>query len=357
MSDNISESVETRYDEGWAETKAPKARPNMAKAKAKARKPAKAKTKRAKKERHPWRGLFAKARARRELQESKNRILQTATSTSKPVSVPIGDIVAGPNRRKVDQEAVMTIAASMEELGQLQPVMIRQEKKKARRSLKASTALVVVDGWHRILAAKSLGWDSISAVHFRGDRDAARVYELTQNLQRASNTVAYRAVCLAELVRRILGESQAKELAQPGGRQPGDKGIGKAARVLGYTRDDIRRSTQIASISIKAMTRAEKLGLDDNQAALLQIAKERPEEQVAKAEELGTTKKGAKKPADAASREADEATFAELEAAWENSTECQRAFGDATENARRKFYRLLQGVPLPGKKKKKAERD
>jgi ParB-like chromosome segregation protein Spo0J len=248
----------------------------------------------------------------------------------------------------------------MKKLGQLDPIIVRTAKFKRSGSLKTSTALVLVDGHHRIEAATSLGWATISAVHFRGDKNAARVYELTQNLARATNTTLERARFLAELVRRILGESRAEKLAQPGGRQPGDKGISRTARELGYTRDDIRRCSVIASMSAQAMAKAEKLELDNNESALLKIAKQKnPNEQVAMAGRLGPKKKGAKKgakkdprtPGDAASEKNDEATYAILQAAWDKAPKCQGAFRKATANARRKFIRTLQSIPLPGKKK------
>jgi ParB/RepB/Spo0J family partition protein len=270
---------------------------------------------------------------------------KTAPSSLKPVQLRIKKIRILPNRRKLDNEAVMTITESMRKLGQLQPIMVRKIVE-----LNGETAYLLVDGDHRINAGLALGWEKITAVFFQGDVDDARVYELTQNLQRANNTRLYRAKCLTELVGRILGEARAKELAQPGGPQPGDKGISKTARVLGYTRDDIRRSSAIASISDDAMTEAEEQGLDDNERALLRIAKQKdPDEQVALAQQLGDKKKRPKKRADAADKEDDDETYAALEARWGRVPKFQRAYREATENARRKFIRMLQNIPLPKK--------
>jgi ParB/RepB/Spo0J family partition protein len=258
------------------------------------------------------------------------------------VQIAIKDIVILSNRRKIDREAVFAIAASMEKLGQFEPIIVRKE---TRGVLKPSTTLVLVEGGHRIEAAKSLGRKTISAVYFEGDEDAARVFELTQSLARANNTVLDRAKFLTELVRRVLGESRAKELAQPGGRQPGDKGISKTARALGYPRDDIRRSRVIASMSEKAMAKAEELELDDNESALLKIAKKKPNEQVAVAEQLGAKKKGVKKGSKKPKfNKKDEKSYATLADAWADATEFEEAFREATENARRKFISLLQRI-------------
>jgi ParB-like chromosome segregation protein Spo0J len=153
-----------------------------------------------------------------------------------------------------------------------------------------STGLVDVDGAHRIEAAKLLGMEKIEAVYFEGDEKASRIYELTQNATRAGTTVLDRAKVITGLVREVLGKSRAKELER-GGRQPGDKGVSKTARVLGLPRDDIRRCMVIASMSEKAMAKAVKLDVDNNQAALLKIAQAEPDEQVALAEQLRLPRK------------------------------------------------------------------
>jgi uncharacterized ParB-like nuclease family protein len=113
---------------------------------------------------------------------------QTAPPSSKPIQLRISKIVVRPNRRKLDNEAVMTITESMRKLGQLQPIMVRKIAKP-----NGKTTFVLVDGDHRREAGKALGWEKIAAVFFHGDEDAARVYELTQNLQRADNTRLYPA--------------------------------------------------------------------------------------------------------------------------------------------------------------------
>jgi ParB-like chromosome segregation protein Spo0J len=226
--------------------------------------------------------------------------------------------------------------------GQLEPILVRKEKKKDKRSLKTSTALVLVDGAHRREAALSLGWTEIWAVLFDGDENAARVRELNQNLARAGLRVLDRAKSITELAQRTLGKTKAAELARPGGRQSKDKGISATAREFGYTRDDIRRSMVIATMSPDAMAKAQELGLDDNERALLRIAKpKQPDKQVALAEKLGSKKKRKKqtKP-----DKKDEATYAALLAAWKKAPRCEAAFLDAAEYAQRKFLRMLQSL-------------
>jgi ParB-like chromosome segregation protein Spo0J len=250
--------------------------------------------------------------------------------------VAIKDIVILPNRRKIDREAVFAIAGSAEKPGELEPIIVRKE---TTGVLKPSTELVLVDGQHRIEAAKLLGRKKIEAVYFQGDKDAARLYELTQALARAGITVLDRAKFITEKVQLVLGKSRAKELER-GGQQPGDKGVSKTARELGYLRDDIRRCMVIASMSEKAMAKAVTLDLDNNEAALLKIAKAEPDEQVALAEQLGLPRK--KKQVKLTKK--DKNTYKKLMDAWDDATEWQSAFREATENARRDFIRMLQKI-------------
>jgi hypothetical protein len=94
-------------------------------------------------------------------------------------------------------------------------------------------------------------------------------------------------------------------------------------------------------------TKAENLDLDDNESALLKIAKVKPGEQVAKAKQLGAKKKRGKKESQKPKfNKKDEASYKKLVHAWADATEWQEVFREATENARRKFIRLLQELPL-----------
>jgi ParB-like chromosome segregation protein Spo0J len=262
-----------------------------------------------------------------------------APATTKRVSLRINEIVIKSNRRKIDKAAVLGIAGTMKEIGQQEPIIVRKETMGVH---KKTTALVLVDGGHRVEAAKGLGWKKIEAVYFEGDEEAARVYELTQALTAAGITVLDRAKFLTELVGRVLGESRAKEL-QRGGRQPGDKGISKTARELGYPRDDIRRGMLIASMSETAMAMAVKLGLDDNESALLKIAKAKWNEQVAVAEQEAAKKNGGKKgPNKPKLTKKDQTSFAKLMDVWEDGV--GGAFREATANARQKFVSMLKRV-------------
>lgn len=56
--------------------------------------------------------------------------------------------------------------------------------------------------------------------------------------------------------------------------------------MLGITREELRRARTIAAISIKAKKRVRELGLDDNQRALLEIARRPLDDQALAVEEI-----------------------------------------------------------------------
>ena len=89
------------------------------------------------------------------------------------IEVPLTDIkVTGPRLRQVRPEVVDQIAASMAEIGQLQPVTLTQDKE-------------LVIGEHRTQAARKLGWTSIKARIVNGrSANELRLMEIDENLMR-----------------------------------------------------------------------------------------------------------------------------------------------------------------------------
>lgn len=100
----------------------------------------------------------------------------------------------------------------------------------------------------------------------------ARLWEIAENLHRAELTVQERADHIAEWVR--LTAEKVSQLGTPsGGKQPREQGVRKAAEDLGLAKSDVHRAVKIASITDEAKEAAREAGLDDNQSALLEIAK------------------------------------------------------------------------------------
>ena len=81
-----------------------------------------------------------------------------------------------------------------------------------------------------------------------------------------SKLVAEWAELTGEKVRQV-------DAPLPGGKQPNDQGTRKAARELGLSEPDVRRSKTVASLSPEAQAVAVEEGLDNNRSALLDAAR------------------------------------------------------------------------------------
>jgi ParB/RepB/Spo0J family partition protein len=182
--------------------------------------------------------------------------------------IPVEDVqVISKHHREVDARKVASLAASMAKIGLRTPITVRRIEKDL------DTRIVLGAGLYRLEAAKALGWEYIDAFVMEGTKADARMWQLVENLYRADLTALQRAEHVAELVQAVLQDAEGAQLAPRGGQQPHDRGIKKAAKALGFTRDEVRRSLDIAGISEEAKAKAKGLGLDQNQSALVKIAK------------------------------------------------------------------------------------
>ena len=92
------------------------------------------------------------------------------------MNININEIVINSRKRKLNQDKVKELAESMKLIGQLEPITITKDN-------------VLLAGWHRIEAAKSLGWDEIKAECFDGDEIECELVEIDENLMRNDLTV------------------------------------------------------------------------------------------------------------------------------------------------------------------------
>ena len=72
------------------------------------------------------------------------------------MNIKISDIVINDRKRKLNKDKARQLAESMKLIGQLEPVTITSDN-------------VLLAGWHRVEAAKLLGWDEIKAERFDGN--------------------------------------------------------------------------------------------------------------------------------------------------------------------------------------------
>jgi ParB/RepB/Spo0J family partition protein len=195
------------------------------------------------------------------------------------VRVRIADIAIPEKSRSIRQDTVDDLAASMEQIGLHTPISVCNSKE----------GIQLVAGRHRLEAAKKLGWKRIDAIVMHDDKLDRRIWHNAENLDRAELTALERAEAVTERAKDVA--KKAAQDARPGGRQPHDKGVSKAAKAIGVSRDNIRRSRTIAGISSAAKKAASDAGLTDNEAALLKIAKEpTPDAQVLKVRDLAKLK-------------------------------------------------------------------
>ena len=198
--------------------------------------------------------------------------------------VLVEDVQIIGKQRERDPEKVKTLAASISMVGLRTPITVRRIEKE--RDGVSTTVLALVAGGYRLEAFKSLGLKRLPAFVIEGDKSDARILQLTENLYRAELTALQHAEDLAELSELVQAE-EGGQVAHPGGNQPHDRGVSRAAKVLGFSRREVGRSLRIASITIEAKAKAIEVGFDKNQSVLLTIAEEEgAEAQLGKIDEM-----------------------------------------------------------------------
>lgn len=176
--------------------------------------------------------------------------------------------------RPLDEDAVARLVDSIKEMGLRTPIAVRASGEDGQE-------ISLIAGRHRLEAAKRLGWEQIDCEVFSDiSDDDAKMWQIAENLARADLTALERAEQTAEWIR--LKEIK---LAQVGPVSPGGRGkeggVRAAARELGVKRTSAQRSKKIAKITPEAKAAAVDAGIDDNQAALEQVAAAEPAAQVA----------------------------------------------------------------------------
>ena len=215
---------------------------------------------------------------------------------SKTISI---DAIDDTNRlRPVDPAWVVTLAASIEESGLLQPIVVRP----------AGNRFTLTDGAHRLAALKSLGVEVLEVgeqvlVRDRSD-DEARLAEIDTGLLRAELSPLDRALFLAE--RKDVYVRIHPETARGGDRRSEKvsklkddfklqtlqiglprRFTSEVADKIGLGQRAVYLSLNLASkIAPEAIAHLRGTWLANNQQALLQLASEKPADQVAIVREI-----------------------------------------------------------------------
>lgn len=161
--------------------------------------------------------------------------------------------------RGLNPEAVARLAESIKRLGLQTPISVRYDD--------ASGDVVLVAGLHRLEAMRSLGEETIPAVYTTGTTDEARMWELAENLHRAELSEAERREHVAEWVALTAEKVCHGGTPLPGGAQPKESGIRKAAKELGLPVSSVKRAVDAESLSPDAKALADEVGAGTVQRA------------------------------------------------------------------------------------------
>lgn len=224
--------------------------------------------------------------------------------------IDVDVVEVGERLRPLDPAVVDALAESMSKIGLLTPISVYQPD---------DGATYLIAGYHRLEAARKLGWSYIDGVFADTDEITRRQIEISENLHRSELTVQERADHIAAWI-ELNDIGKPGQLVQVFGGRGNKGGISDAVRhlpIAGTTDDAKRKNAQravkIASITPEAKQAARTAGIDNNQSKLLAVAKAAPQEQVAAVERLAK-----QKPRDPAPAKADpaESEFSELMSAW-----------------------------------------
>jgi ParB family chromosome partitioning protein len=224
--------------------------------------------------------------------------------------VRVRDVLVLPSHKVLDRDLVSSIAESFVLSGgrPFCPIAVRRlrEEDDGKEVIKT----VLVAGAHRLEAAKSAELEFIDCVYVEGDETDAKLIELGENIWRKTLTVLQHAEDLTDWAELALMKGyisghidQKSKLGRPpSGFSEFARKLPAVGRSYEACRKIMERARKIAHIAPQAKEAARTGGLDDNQKALLRIAKAGgPTEQVKKAKKLAACLQKAlepKKPGD-----------------------------------------------------------
>ncbi|CEJ13409.1 Nucleoid occlusion protein [bacterium YEK0313] len=219
-------------------------------------------------------------------------------------NVEISGIHIPNGRRPVDTASVERLKESIQEIGLINPPVVRFVYEMLIDGEECRNVPVLVAGRHRIEALKLLGHEWVSCLCVEADDPTAEMMEIGENLHRAELSALEHDLQLARWIELAEGRRldtpymreprqavdaphvEAEKPAQiapvsRGGRGK-RSGVNSASRELGVDRTAAQRAVRVASLSAEAKSAAHETGLENNRSALLAAAKERePEKQVA----------------------------------------------------------------------------
>lgn len=153
----------------------------------------------------------------------------------KPPAVPIASIKFGERFRK-DPGDIASLAASMKQLGQLQPVILDSKNN-------------LIGGWRRIKAAIELGWVEVQAVRLESMDDAEKALQGERDENTCREPLKPSEVAAIGRALEKLERPKAKE-RQREGQSRGGKGKGQVSEKV--TETSARRNRETREIVAQA---------------------------------------------------------------------------------------------------------
>ncbi|HQM01167.1 MAG TPA: DNA methyltransferase [Ruminococcus flavefaciens] len=199
------------------------------------------------------------------------------------MKINITDIEIGTRKRKIDEIKVKNIADSFNNIGQLQPVTVLINDYK----------YLLVAGLHRIEAARSIGWTSIEATIFEGDKITAELAEIDENLMRNDLTVLEQGEHIQRRNEILEAMGQRREV----GRYQNSNGVTVTplkttediAKEAGLSKNSVQKRAQIArDIVPEAKELIRDTPIADSTTQLLELARMEPEKQIEVAKQLSS---------------------------------------------------------------------
>lgn len=187
--------------------------------------------------------------------------------------IPVDAIKVWYTRRPVTPSAVKSLAASIEEVGLLNPITVRPDGK----------SYVLVAGLHRLEAVRSLDWLEIDAVVVNLDELGAELAEIDENLIRNDLTVLERGEQLARrkaVYERMYPEAKTEGPGRPKKSDTVSVFSEDVSTKTGESQRSIQRHVQIATAIPDDVREAiRETPVADSTRELLTLARQEPETQ------------------------------------------------------------------------------
>jgi len=182
----------------------------------------------------------------------------------KAISLHVDDIEIGGRHRPLSNEAVQRLSVSMKDIGLRHPISVRVVDEMEIDGKLTSGVPVLVAGYHRLEAAKKLGWSHIDCIEVDDDNLQAELWELAENLHRLDLTKEQRD----EHIRRYAELLEAKSKIQVTQNAAPEIGYKKPppqtkaiprqiAEETGLSVDTVRRALKPQAVVIPISARSE----------------------------------------------------------------------------------------------------